>query len=62
MCVCVFVCVYIYGAGSSVGIATDIGLEGAGSNRGGDKNFLPSRLALGPTHPPVQLVLGPSRE
>ena len=37
----------------SVGIATDYGLGGPGSNPGGDKNFRPSRPALGPTQPPV---------
>ena len=38
------------GPGSSVGIATDYGLDGLGSNPGGDEIFRPSRLALGP-HP-----------
>jgi len=41
------------GAGSSVGIATDHGLDGPGSNSGGSENFRPSRPALGPTQPPV---------
>ena len=41
------------GLGSSVGIATDYGLDGLGSNPGGEV-FLPSRLALGPTQPPVK--------
>jgi len=40
--------------GSSVGIATDYGLDGPGSNPGGDENFRPSRPALGPTHPHVK--------
>jgi len=40
----------IYGPGSSVGIATDYGLDGPGSNPGGDEIFRPSRPALGPTH------------
>jgi len=44
------------GPGSSVGIATDYGLEGPGSNPGGDEIFRPSRPALGPTQPPVQWV------
>ena len=48
-CVCICVCVYIYsGPGSSVGIATDYGLDGPGSNPGGDEIFRPSRPALGP--------------
>ena len=49
------------GPGSSVGIATDYGLEGPGSNPGGDENFRQSRLALGPTQPPIQWVSGLSR-
>jgi len=51
MCVCVCVCVCVVGgAGSSVGIATGYGLDGAGSNPGGDGIFRPSRPALG-TYP-----------
>jgi hypothetical protein len=46
------------GAGSSVDIVTDYGLEGPGSNPGGDEIFRPSRPALGPTQPPVQWVQG----
>ena len=41
------------GLGSSVGIATDYGLDGLGSNPGGDEIFRPSRTALCPTQPPV---------
>jgi len=46
------------GLGSSVGIATDYGLDGLGSNPGGDEIFRLPRLALGPTQPPVQWVPG----
>ena len=49
------------GPGSSVGIATNYGLDGPGSNPGGDEIFCPSRPALGPTQSPVQWILGLSR-
>jgi len=39
------------GSGSSVGIVTDYGLDGPGSNPGGDEIFRPSRPALGPIQP-----------
>ena len=48
----------ICGLGSSVGIATDYGLDGPGSNPSGGEIFRPSRRALGPTQPPVKRVLG----
>jgi len=49
------------GPDSSVGIATDYGLDGPGSNPGGDEISRPSRPALGPNQPPVRWVLGLSR-
>ena len=48
----------ICGPGSSVGIATDYGLDGPGSNPGGDEIFRPARPALGPAQPPVKWVPG----
>ena len=51
----------ICGPGGSVGIATDCGLDGSGSNPGGDEIFRPSRSVLGPNQPPVKWVLGLSR-
>jgi len=42
------------GQDSSVGIATDYGLDGPGSNPGEVEIFRPPRPALGPTQPPVQ--------
>ena len=46
------------GPGSSVGITTDYGLDGPGSNPGEDEIYRPSRPALGPTQPPVKWVSG----
>ena len=51
---------YIYipmmkcGPGSTVGIATDYGLDGPGSDPGGDETFRPSRPTLEPTQPPAK--------
>ena len=53
-----FVSIQNSGPGSSVGIATDYGLVGPGSNLGGDEIFCLSRPALGHTQPPVQWVPG----
>ena len=50
------------GPGSTVGIMTDYGLDGPGSNPGGDEIFCPSRPFLVPTQPPVKWVLGLSWE
>ena len=43
-------------SGSSVGIATDYGLDGPESNTGGDEIFRPSRPVLRPIQPPVKWV------
>jgi len=73
VCVCVYKYIYIYmyiyvcvcvcvrERSSSVGIATDYGLDGPGSNPGWDEIFRPSRPAMGPTQPPVKWVPGLSR-
>ena len=49
------------GPGSSVGTVTAYGLDGPGSNPGGDEIFRPSRPALGSTQPPVIWLPGLSR-
>ena len=55
VCVCVYIYIYVYiymcvcsGLGSSVGIATDYGLEGPRSNPGGDEIFRPPDRPCGP--------------
>jgi hypothetical protein len=49
------------GPGSSVIIAIDYGLDGSGSNPGGDEVSRPSRPTLGPTQIPVKWVPGLSQ-
>ena len=56
-----FILILTNGPGGSVGIATDYGLDGPGSNCGGDENFCPSRPALGATQPPVPWIPSLSR-
>ena len=51
----------VSGPGSSVGIATDYGLDGPGSNPGVDEIFCTLRPALGPSQPPVKWVPDLSR-
>jgi hypothetical protein len=50
-----------YGPGSSVGIATDYGLDGPGIESRWGEIFHPSRPVLRPTQPPVQWALCLSR-
>jgi len=47
-----------FGPGSSVGIATDYGLDGPGTNPRGDEILRPSGPSLGPIQPPVRWVPG----
>ena len=63
VCVCVYIYIYIYigGSGSSVGIATDYGLDGPGSNPVGDEISRPSRPALGRTQSSLKWVPSLSR-
>ena len=46
------------GPGSTAGTASDYGLDGRGSNPGGDEIFRPSRPALGPGQPLVKMGTG----
>ena len=48
----------ICGPASSVGIETDYGLDGSGSNPDGDEIFRPS---IGPIQPPAKWVPGLTR-
>jgi hypothetical protein len=52
---------YVWDRDGSVGIATDYGLGGPGSNPVGDEIFRPSRPALDPTQSPSKWVPGLSR-
>ena len=58
---CVWVCGCVCGGGSSVGIATDYGVDGPGSNPVGDEIFRPYKPALGPTQPPGKWIPGLSQ-
>ena len=63
VCVCIYIYTYIYicGPGSSVGIATDHGLDGPGFNPVEYEIFRPSRPSVGPIQLPVKWVPGLSR-
>jgi len=60
-CIITVVLLFWGGPGSSVGITTDYGLNGPGSNPGTEEIFRPSTPALGPTQPPVKWVPALSR-
>ena len=54
-----YICMYVCVAQSVQRLCYE--LDGPGSNPGEDEIFRPSKPALGPTQPPIQLVPGLSR-
>jgi len=54
----IIIIIIISSSSSSSSSSTDYGLDGPGSNPGGDEIFRQSKPALGPTQPPVKWVPG----